>query len=486
MLAQFGVLNTVILVTYLAGMVAIGWRLAGRQKTGEDYFLAGRNMPWLVVGMSMFASLTSATTYLVVPAFAFQYNIAMLFGVAMSLLVAPVLATFFYPIYRRQRVTTSYEFIRQRYGQGARTVVSTLFVLGRIGWLGVVIYAPAKAMSIAAGMPVSWAIVLIGVLAVTYTVLGGLSAVIWTDVVQFVILVGGAAWLAMSLIAYVPGGLTEIARVAGEHDRFDVFTWQGFGHLSALSAMIGWFFVFLNDYGTDQVTVQRLMAVRRDIGVGKAITFNAFNDLLINGLLIFIGIGMFAYFQAYPDRLGEGVAGDGILPYYIMHVLPTGISGLLVTAIFAAAMSSVDSGINSVSTVIVNDWIKPWRGESQTSHQDVTQARWLTVLLGVVATLAAFYAAETANIFESWSEIIGLFGAPILAIFVLGMFTRRAHFVGWLVGALAAIAVTLFLQHRCDNTQLIPIWHFPIAFVIATAVGYTASRFIPKTASLKI
>jgi Na+/proline symporter len=173
MLVEFGVLNTGILVVYLAGMVSIGVVLAGRQRTTEDYFLAGRNMPWLAVGMSMFASLTSATTYMGVPAFAYGQNVAMIFGVVMSLAAAPILARLFYPVYRRHRVTTSYEYIQLRYGPNARRAVSALFVLGRLGWLGIVIYAPAKAMSVASGMPLNLAIALMGLLAVTYTVLGG-------------------------------------------------------------------------------------------------------------------------------------------------------------------------------------------------------------------------------------------------------------------------------------------------------------------------
>lgn len=478
MLGEFGILNTAILIAYLVGMVTIGLALAGRQKTTEDYFLAGRNMPWLAVGMSMFASLTSATTYMGVPGFAYGQNIAMIFGVAMSLVAAPILARLFYPVYRKHRVTTSYEFILLRYGPWARRAVSALFVLGRLGWLGIVIYAPAKAMSVASGMPLTLAIAAMGLLAVTYTVLGGLSAVIWTDVVQFVILFGGAVWLAGTLVTHVPGGLAQIAHIAAQAGKFDVFDWTDLGELTVLSAAIGWFFVFLNEYGTDQVTVQRLLAVRTDAGVVKAIVFNAVNDLVINALLIFIGLGMFAYFQAFPDRLDPALETDGILPFYIMHILPRGVSGLLVTGIFAAAMSSVDSGINSVSTVIVNDWIKPLRGAGQVHTSDVALARWLTVILGVLATVAALYASRIGNIVQMWMNVMGLFAAPVLSIFVLGILTRRAHFRGWLVGACGGIALTVFLQ-RTRAEWLMPIWYVPISFVVTTFIGYAVSRLIP-------
>ena len=484
MIAEFGMLNTVILAVYLAGMVLIGLRLAGRQKTTEDYFLAGRNMPWLAVGMSMFASLTSATTYMGVPAFAYRHNIAMIFGVAMSLVAAPILAKLFYPVYRRHRVTTSYEYILLRYGRSARAVVSGLFVLGRLGWLGIVIYAPAMAMSVASGIPLWLAVVLMGLLAVTYTVLGGLSAVIWTDVVQFIVLLGGAIWLLGTLVVHVPGGASGVLHAAAEAGKFEVFDWTDFSKLTALSAMIGWFFVFLNDYGTDQVTVQRLLSVRTDRGVVKAIAFNAVNDLLINAMLIFIGIGIFAYFQAFPKRLDPTVEADGMLPFYIMHILPPGVSGLMVTAIFAAAMSSVDSGINSLATVIINDWIAPvrrQRGARDATH-DVTLARVLTLALGLLATVAALYASRIGNIVEMWMNIVGLLAAPILSIFVLGLLTRVASFRGWLVGAGCGIILTIVLQQTFAE-KLMAIWLFPISFVVTTVVGYIVSRFLPASSA---
>jgi len=321
------------------------------------------------------------------------------------------------------------------------------------------------------------AILLMGVLAVAYTVLGGLAAVIWTDVVQFIVLVGGAAWLAVTLVAHVPDGAAGIVRDAAEAGRLDVFDWTDMSKLTFLSAMIGWFFVFLNDYGTDQVTVQRLMAVRTDAGVVKAIAFNAVNDLVINGMLIFIGIGMLAYFRAYPQRLGTDAAGDGILPYYIMHILPAGVSGLMVTAIFAAAMSSVDSGINSLTTVIVRDWIVPLRGAVTRPGGDVALARWLTVGLGVLATAAAVYAAGIGNIVRMWMNVMGLFAAPVLSVFILGVLTRRAHLHGWLAGACCAIGLTVLLQ-RLYGDRLMAMWHFPISFAVSTAVGYFASLIL--------
>jgi Na+/proline symporter len=264
-----------------------------------------------------------------------------------------------------------------------------------------------------------------------------------------------------------------------QNGKFDVFDWTDLGQLTLLSAMVGWFFVFLHDYGTDQITVQRLMAVRSDQGVVKAIAFNAVNDLIINGMLIFIGIGIFVYFEVYPERFVQGIQPDGVLPFYVMHALPSGVSGLVITAIFAAAMSSVDSGINSLSTVVVTDFIKPFFPHLRHRFSDIALARQLTILLGGIATLAAVYASRIGNIVQMWMQVMGLFAAPILAIFVLGMLTRRATFKGWLIGACGGIVLTVYLQ-QTQSDRMMEIWYFPVSFVVTTFIGYTVSFYLAQ------
>lgn len=475
-LASFGSLDWTVMCIYLAAMVAIGAILAGRQKTTEDYFLAGRRLPWLAVGMSMFASLTSAMTYMAVPGFAYDKNIGIFFGVLVSPLVAPILVYLFYPFYRQMRVTTSYEYILRRYGKPARYTVGGLFILARLGWLGTVIYAPAKALSVVAAMDLRVAICLMGLLAITYTVLGGLSAVIWTDVVQFVILVGGAVWLAVDLSMKVPGGVSGIFHTAGQMGRLDVFHLDfSFSQMTAVSAMIAWFLFFMNDYGTDQVTVQRLLAVPTYRGMTKAIVFNAVNDVLINGLLLFIGLGMLAYFAVHPDGT-PAMDGESMMPYYIMHVMPAGIAGLMVTAIFAAAMSSMDSGINSLSTVIISDFVRPLRRTAVSESHDVKLARILTLAIGVLATVVALYASRLTTIIETWATVMGLFGAPILAIFVMGMLTTRMNYAGWLIGAVFGVASTVLLMKMGEKVAW--VWRFPLSFIVTSITGYICSAII--------
>ena len=480
---QFGTLNYAILSIYLAAMFGIGLFLAGRQKTTEDYFLAGRKMPWLIVAMSMFASLTSAVSYMGVPGIAYKENIAMIVLGIMSLLVAPFLILLFYPFYHRLNVTTSYEYIARRYGAGARYATSGLFVAARLGWLGVVIYAPALALSVVAGVNLYLAIGLMGMLAVAYTTLGGLSAVLWTDFLQFVFLVGGAIWVALTLILSVPDGFSGILEIAQRTDHLRVFDLQvNIYEMTGIVVAVSYFFQLMHDYGADQVTVQRLMAVKSFRGKAKAILFNSCFDMFIMSLLLFVGLGMFAYYQHFPDRLPENLTADRMLPYYIMHALPNGISGILITAIFAAAMSSMDSGINSLSTVIVNDFVKPLRRRARTETQDVNLARLLTLVLGVFAVAVACYVSTVEHILKASSAFLGLFSGPILALFLLGILTRRASFRGWLVGVALAMPATIWLQYGVGAHF---IYYFPFCFGICFLTGYPASVLLggPKAPS---
>ena len=472
---DFGTVNYLVLFTYLVMMVGVGALFASKQKTREDYFLAGRRMPWLVVGMSVFASITSAISYMGIPGTAYRENISLLMLGFISPIVAPCLVFVFYPFYRILNVTTSYEYVLQRYGQPARLTVSSLFIMARLGWLGAVIYAPALALSIVTHIPLWMAILLMGIVATAYSALGGLAAVLWTDLIQFLILVGGALWLALSLTASVPGGLASIWEIAQTADHVHVINWRfSFTEMTGIAVIVSYFFQLMHDYGTDQVTVQRLLAVKTFRDMAKAILFNAIADLFIVSLLLYIGLGLFAYFQTFPAELAGGISGDGVLPYYIMQALPQGVSGLLITAIFAAAMSSMDSGINSVATVLINDFVRPLRPRPHSEHRDVKLARFLTLLLGSFATVVGFYVSSVGQILKASSAILSLFGGPILALFLLGMLTRRVNFRGWLIGLVVAIPTTLWLQQGTLHF----IYYFPVCFGSCAGVGYAASLLL--------
>ena len=452
------IVNIAVLLLYLAVMVWIGLRFAGRQKSGDDFFLAGRNMPWLAVAMSMYASLTSAVTYMGLPGMAYGSNVTLLAVAVVSPLLAPLLIFGFYPVYRKLNITTSYEYIGIRFGSTARKTAAALFLLARLGWMATVIYAPAMALSIASGLPLLASLLLMGVLATLYTVAGGLAAVLWTDVVQFVLLIGGAIFIAVLLCVKHPDGAAGILSFAQARDHLQLDGSISLWRMTLTGVAISFFFQMMQDYGTDQVTVQRLLATKTTRGMAKAIAFNAGVDFCIISLLLFIGLGLFAYYQLNPSLLPEDISGDKIFPYFIATALPVGLSGLMTAAIFAAAMSSMDSGINSMATVVVKDFI----GEGSRA---VHRARIVTAVLGLLATglsVLLFFVAQAEGIIETFATFMGLFSAPVLALFLLGLLTRNASFWAWVPSAVLGISCTVLLK----NTVVSWIWYFPCGFAV--------------------
>jgi len=469
---QFSTLNYVIVFVYLGAMFAIGLSLAGKQRN----FLAGQRMPWIVVAMSMFASLWSAISYIGGPGLVYAENISLIVGGFVGIMVAPLLILLYYPFYRRLNVTTSYEYIRARYGTAARYVVSGLFLLARLGWLGAVIYAPALALAVVTGINIWLSIILMGVLATTYTVLGGLSAVLWTDVAQFVILVGGAIWIAVTLLVGVPGGFDNIWSIAGATNHLPAFNWRlNLGEMTLASAAIMYFVSFMGEWGIDQVSIQRLMAIKDFRGMARAAITNSFILMFNEALLILIGLGLFAYYYSFPERLAEGIGQDKVLPYYVIQALPNGVSGLLITAIFAAAMSSMDSGINSMATVIVNDFVRPLRRKVATDAQDLRLARILTFVLGAFAVGVACYVSTIEGVLKACATFAGLFTGPVIAMFLLGVTTRRTNFAGWVVGAVVAVLVVFWIQ---NFTEVHFYYYVPFSFGITLVVGYLASSLL--------
>lgn len=474
-------LNTGVLIGYVSLMLVIGIWAARGQTSAEDFFLAGRSMPWWAVAMSMFASLTSAVTFMGLPGIAYRGNITLLVVAFVSPLLAPILMWVFYPIYLKYHCTTSYDFIEHRFGEGPRKVVAVLFLLARLGWLGTVVYAPALALSLATGFSMTVSILIIGLLATIYTALGGMRAVIWTDVAQFVILVGGAVWIAVSLLRGVPGGMTEIWSINQAAGHGSLQGGWNPAEMTVGMVFICFFFQMMQDYGTDQVTVQRLLSSKNLSGIRRAIAFNAATDfVMISGLLL-IGLGLFAYQQQHPAWLPESLKPDQILPFYILSVLPSGVSGLVIAGIFAAAMSSVDSGINSLSTVVVHDLLGADRREGQDAHV-LRLARGYTWGWGLLATGTAFYVGRIEGIIEAFAHFMSLFNAPVLALFLFGIVFAKAPFRCWLPGLAVSLPVTLYVQHASHWSW---VYYFPISFGLCFTISVVCAlvRLIRSTGS---
>lgn len=473
----FGWLNYTILSVYLLGMILIGFLCSRKNTSTEQYFLGGRSVPWILVAISIFSSFVSATSYIGIPGIVFAENISFFVGILMMPVVAPFVIWLFLPFYQRLKVTTTYEYLERRFGKPARYTTSVLFLMARLGWLGTVIYAPSLVLAVVTGMDLWLAIVLNGVVGLVYTAVGGMEATIWTDIAQFFILIGGAIGLLIHLYFNIPGGVPAIWEInlAGNH--LNLMDWRfSWTEMTVSIVLISYFFTFMHDYGVDQVSVQRLLTIGNLRGMARATILNAFVTIVVLAVLVAIGMGFVAYYAQNPAQLPAGITSDQIMPYYMLHQLPQGVSGLLITGIFAAAMSCVSSALNSLATVTMNDLVTPLRRSTATGAGDLRLAKNLTTAFGFAATGLAFVCIQFEQVMKASMVFLGLFTGPVLGLFLLGILTRRGTFRGWVVGTVIALPVTAVIQ-ALDVVHF--LYYFPISFGISLGVGYAMSLLLP-------
>ena len=356
----FGVADWVALGAYLVLVFVVGALATGKQRDTREFFLAGRRIPWLAAGISIIASVFSALSYLGHPARVVRQDSGMI-GYALAVILAtPFVIYVAMPFYRRLDVTTAYEYLEKRFDLNVRLVVSTIFILRRLFWMALVALAPSLALSVVTGLPVWACIVVIAVVATAYTALGGMRAVVWTDVVQFVTFMVGQVLIVVFVCRRVDGGFAEVVRLGyAEHKAWCNLSpnlWQ----FTFWAALVGGLFLALSDMGADQLTVQRYLTTK-DLAAGrKAVVFNAAIKIPAMALLLMMGVALYVfYYKIHPERLtlGENEL-DKIVPLFVVRELPVGVSGLVIAAIFAAAMSSFDSGLNSIVTAFTVDWYR--------------------------------------------------------------------------------------------------------------------------------
>ncbi len=477
--SAFSILDYTVMAAYFIGMVLVGIYFSRQGTSTEDYFLAGRRIPAWAAGISIFGSQLSAITFMAIPAKTYASNWTYLLVNAAILFVVPLVVFCYLPFYRRLNVTTAYEYLDLRFGPAVRRLGATIFVLLQLGRMGVVIFLPAIAMSAITGFDIYLCILLTGLLATIYTTLGGIEAVIWTDVLQVIVL-GGAAVLSLVFLISDVGGPTTFYETASAQGKFHTFDWSWDYTLPVVWVILGGNIIMqIVPYTADQSVVQRFLTTRDEKGAARALWINAI--LVIPATLLFftIGTALFVYYQQNPTQLNPTLQTDGIFPWFTTQKLPTGISGLVIAGIFAAAMSSLDTSLNSVVTVFVKDFITPIK-KSLNDQSALRLARWLTLTLGVLGTLSAVILAtwEIKSLWDMFTMIVGLFGGPLAGVFMLGIFTRRATSAGALIGGLAG-ALAVFLVQSLTQVHFF-LWA-ACGILTCLLVGYLVSLISPAT-----
>jgi solute:Na+ symporter, SSS family len=472
--------DLLIIAAYLAGITLFGLRFRKRQRTMRDYFLADRNIPWWAIALSIVAAETSTLTIISIPGLAYATNLTFL-QIVVGYVVGRIIISFvLLPHYFRGDLYTAYQLIERRFGPRLRTVTAGLFLLTRAAAEGVRVYAVSIVVAIALGTGEIASIAIITLLTLIYTFEGGLAAVIWTDVVQTFIYVGGTLVGLVTILHLVPGGWNSVHALASAAHKFQVFDLgvrHGWPYLdftqpyTLWAGVIGGAFLTLATHGTDQLIVQRLLAARNQRQSAVALVSSGLAIFFQFALFLFVGVMLFAYYQLPSSQFGKS---DRIYPTFIVTRMPHGISGLLIAAILAAAMSNLSAALNSLSSSTMMDFYLRFRPETD-ERKRVRLSRLATLLWAfVLAWLAILALHQVGRVVEVGLQIVSVAYGSLLGVFLLGILTKRAHQNGAIVGMLCGFGTGIYLWR---GSHVPFTWWVAIETCVTFAVGYASSLF---------
>ncbi|MEM0966300.1 MAG: sodium/solute symporter [Verrucomicrobiota bacterium] len=462
-----------VILLYFGLMAGIGFYFARKQNSSDAFSLGGRNVKWWAAGVSMFATGASSISFMAIPASAFRSNLIW-FGPALFIIPMAILQAYYvYPVIRRLNLTSTFEFLDRRFHPALRYLASGQMILWQVLCrMSVVMLLPALAITAVTGMPVLTSVLVMGILTTIYTALGGFEAVVWTDFTQGALMLFGGILMIVLAIVGLPGGFGEFVEVSRNFEKFDLFIWDFDLTLPVIWAFGIHLVIYNLAFAADQPVIQRVYATPLK-DMRKLAGMYAFCSIAISLIACLLGIAIFAYFHAYPMQLDPGMKNDQIMPLYVVQRLPTGVAGLIIAAVFAASMSTLSSSMNSVATVTCEDFYR----KLFPLHGDKARLRFMQVtslLVGVFGTAMAANMAtmNLTSMFEVWNVIGALIGGGFYGIYVLGMFTRRANSTGVFVGAIASVAITIFVR---EFTQIHWLFYNPVAMVSCIAIGYGTS-----------
>jgi SSS family transporter len=484
----FGAIDLAIVIVYLAGVTALGAWFRRRQHSIHDYFLGGRDTPWVAICLSIVATETSTLTIIGTPTLAYAGNLAFLQLVLGYIIARFIISFLLLPQYISGRLFTAYEYIEQRFGQVARRLAAGLFLITRALADGVRIWAIAivvqlllpRVLEIFTGRSLAvaelTAVIVVMALTLVYTYLGGMKAVIWTDALQFCVYVGGGLIALWSLLGQIPGGWTTVAAEAGDKFSMLDFSFSLTTTYTFWAGILGGTFLTLASHGTDQLMVQRLLAARNLRDSRRALIASGFLVFAQFLLFLVIGVLLYVFYQRVsPTEIFHNP--DRIFPVYMVNHLPTGISGLMVAGVLAAAMSTSSSTLNSLAASTVVDFYQPLRGQSEDPARLLQRSRWVTVVWGVILVVLAMLAREWGPVLEAGLTIASITYGALLGLFLLGRLVPRATPVGAATGMAVGLAVILYVKFF---TPLAWTWYVLVGTVITLAVGALMSRIVGR------
>ncbi len=476
-----GALDLAILVVYLAGVVAFGVWIGRGTATFADYIVAGRDRPWWLILFSIVATETSTVTFLSIPGFAFSRDLTWL-QIALGFVIGRfVVAYLLLPQYFTGSLYTAYEVLHRRFGGATKQAASALFITTRSLADGLRLFLSSIVLQEMTGIPLPWAVAVIGATTILYTFLGGIRAVLWTDLIQFAVYMAGAAVALGLILDLLPGGWGQLLAMGGEAGKLRLWDlsldWSEPYGLWA--GVLGGIFITLGSHGVDQMLVQRYLCAGRLAAARRAVWMSGLVVFAQFALFLVIGVGLYCFYQLFPPEAAFERA-DRVFARFILDQMPVGVVGLLLGAIFAAAMSTLSSSLNSCATAAVNDFYLPAAGKDKEvpAAKKLAVTRALTVFFGLVQIgvgIAGQWLA--ASVVASILGIAAFTTGIVLGVFFLGIFTRRVDQRSALVGLAAGLAGMTVIFFA---TPLAWPWYALVGSAGTFAAGLLASFLWPR------
>lgn len=451
---SFGIFNYVVLFGYLLAMMLVGVYFSKRQKTADDYFRGGGRIPGWAAGVSVFATTLSSITFMSIPAKAFTTDWTFILGQYLVIAILPVVFYFYIPFFRKLKVTSAYEYLEARFDVRSRLFASLSFMMFNIGRIAIITYLTVLALRPFIGIDPIVLVLLISVMCIIYTWMGGIEGVIWTDVIQGLLLSGSAVLIFIVICFKVQGGFGEIFTVTQHADKFfpaSQFRWS-WTESTVPVLMIGFLFANIQQFTASQDVVQRYIVTDSIEETKKTLITNAKLIAIIPIFFFAIGSALFVYYKQNPSLLPAGFNIGGILPLFVVTEMPTGIAGLIIAAIFAAAQSSISSSLNSISSCFNSDIYQRLSSKKRTPENSMRMAKLVILIAGLFSSAATIWLvmANESEIWDAFNSLIGLMGGPMTGLFMLGIFCKRANAGSATLGIVVSIVAVLFARYATD------------------------------------
>jgi SSS family transporter len=481
---KFHPLNWVVMGVYFGGLAGMGWWFMRKKKSADDYFKGGGRIPWWAAGISIFAAMFSSITFLAVPALAYMSDWRYAPKCATIALIPPLVIGCYLPFFRKLKLTSAYEYLELRFNLACRLFASLSFNLFMVARVAVVAYLPALAVSAATGADVNACIIGVSLLTILYCTFGGIEAVIWSDVVQGAVLLGGALLILLMLVVGTDGGVAGVIHIAGSAGKLRMFDFAfDFSRPVIWVVLIGGVAECLISYTSDQCVIQRYMTTKDTRAAARSLWLNVPLGIGTGFIFFSIGTALYTFYRSHPERLAVTMPkADSILPMFLANDLPVGVAGLVLAGLFAATITTLAANLNSSATAITSDWFVRLRKAPTSDRSQIRFAQACTVAVGLAGMAGALVLAngDIRAVYDQFLKFIGILTSGLACLFMLGIFARRVGAAAALAGLAVNYAVCIGLSQGVLPWQPHLLLYGAIGIVTCLVMALAVSVVFPN------